>query len=73
MNYKINAIYKKFPGRCVSVCVGSTGNVGIRQLVVKFIKNLCTAKTTLKNKIEGFMLIDIKLMINMLWCCYRDK
>ena len=29
MNYKINAIYKKFPGRCVSVCVGSTGNVGI--------------------------------------------
>lgn len=57
---------------CISMC-REYRECGNRQLVVKFIKNLCTAKTTLKNKIEGFMLIDIKLMINMLWCCYTDK
>ena len=29
VNCKINEIYIKFPGRCVSVCVGSKGNVEI--------------------------------------------
>ena len=43
-------------------------------MILKFIKNSCTAETTSKkNRVGGFILIGIKIMVKIVWCWYRDK